>query len=251
MELGIRGKVAAVAASSKGLGFASAQALASEGARIAICGRDAAALAEAAAALGSDVLALPMDLVEPGACERFVEATVERFGRLDIVVTNSGGPPPGDVTAFTDDQFRAAFELNALVHIRLARAAVPYLRAHGDGGRIVMITSAAVKQPIDGLGLSNTARAGLTGYAKTLSTQLAAEGITVNTVAPGLHDTERLRALAGNVPDLSGLAADVPARRLGEAADFGAVVCFLAGAQANYITGQTLVVDGGRTKALL
>lgn len=252
MDLGLRGKVAAVAASSEGLGFESARALAAEGASLAICGRNADRLAAADAALvasGAAILALELDLTAPGACEGFIEATVERFGRLDVVVTNTGGPPPGDITDLTDDQFRAAFELNALTHIRLCRAALPHLRASGEG-RIVMITSAAVKQPIDGLGLSNTARSGLTAYAKTLSTRVAADGITVNTVAPGLHDTARLRALAGNVPDLSGLAADVPARRLGDAADFGAIVCFLAGRQANYITGQTIVVDGGRTKGL-
>ncbi len=250
MDLGTKGKVAAVAAASKGLGLAAAHALATEGAKVAICGRDAGALGAAAAEIGDDVLVVPLDLVEPGACERFIEVTAGHFGRLDIVVTNSGGPPPGDVTDLTDEQLRAAFELNALVHIRLARAALPHLRAHGDGGRIVMITSAAVKQPIDGLGLSNTARTGLTGYAKTLSNRLAAERITVNTIAPGLHDTERLRALSGNAAtDL--LVADVPARKLGDASDFGAIVCFLASRQANYITGQTILVDGGRSKGLL
>jgi 3-oxoacyl-[acyl-carrier protein] reductase len=249
VDFGLSGKVVAVAAASKGLGFACAKALVDEGALVAICGRDQNALEQAQKALGESVLAVQLDLLEPGACEKFIDATVAKFGRLDAIVTNTGGPPAGDILDFDDEAFRNAFELNALTHIRLSRASLPHLRAHAQGGRIVMITSAAVRQPIDGLGLSNTARAGLTGYAKTLSNRLAPEGITVNTVAPGLHDTERLRALAGNVFDLSQLAADVPAARLGDAADFGAVVGFLISKQANYITGQTIVVDGGRMKA--
>jgi 3-oxoacyl-[acyl-carrier protein] reductase len=250
LDLGLQGKVVAVAAASKGLGLATAQAFAAEGAILAICSRDETAIETAAAAIGGEVLALACDLTAAGECERFISAAADRFGRLDVVVSNSGGPPPGDVIELTDDQFREAFELNALVHIRLARAALPHLRAHGEGGRILMITSAAVKQPIDGLGLSNTARTGLTGYAKTLSNRLAAEAITVNTVAPGMHDTERLRELAGGA-STELLTGDIPARRLGTPEEFAAIVCFLASRQAAYVTGQTILVDGGRTKGLL
>lgn len=247
MDLGLNGKVVAVAAATAGLGLASARAFLEEGARVSICGRDPGRLAEATDQLApiGEVEGMGLDLTEEGASEEFIRRTVDRFGRLDAVVTNSGGPKAADVLDLSDDDIQGAFELNLLVHVRLIRAALPYLRAQG-GGAIVAITSAAVKQPIDWLGLSNTARSGLTGYLKTLSNRLAAENITVNSIAPGLHDTERLRYLAGGVID----PGDVPAKRLGTPEDFGSVVCFLASKPANYITGQTIVVDGGRNKAL-
>lgn len=251
MDLGIAGKVAAVAAASRGLGFATAAALLAEGASVAICGRDPERLETAASHLrahGGDVHVAVCDLVAPGACEAFIDGAVGVFGRLDIVVANAGGPRAAAVLDLTDDDFRAAFELNALTSIRVARAAVPHLRAHGDGGRILFITSSAVKQPIDALGLSNAARAAATGYARTLANALARERITVNTIAPGYHDTDRLRQLAG---DLSGLSGTLPAGRLGSAEDFGAIACFLASQQANYLTGQTIVVDGGLVRSLL
>lgn len=249
MDLGMSGKVAAIAAASDGLGLATALSFVGEGASVAICGRDSARLERAReklASAGGAVEAIACDLVQQDACETFVDRVVARFGRLDILVTNSGGPKAADVLDLTDDDLRGAFELNALVHVRLIRAALSHLRAAG-GGAIVAITSAAVKQPIDGLGLSNTARTGLTGYLKTLSNRIANENITVNTVAPGLHDTERLRALVGGAAIAP---SDVPADRIGDPTDFGSVVCFLASHHASYVTGQTIVVDGGRNRAL-
>ena len=250
MDLGVRDRVAAVAAASKGLGRGTALALAREGCRVAICARGEEALrataAELAEAAGGEerVLAVPLDVVaEP---EAFVDAVVERFGALHILVPNAGGPPQGGALDFAADAYRAAIEANCLASIRMAQAAVPHMREAG-WGRICFIASFSVKQPAPGLVLSNTARTALMAFAKTLAGEVASDGITVNAVLPGTHDTDRIRELGG-VP---GLAKGIPVGRLGRPEDFGDVVAFVCSEPANYVTGTTVLVDGGRYLGLL
>lgn len=252
MDLRIRDRVAAVAASSKGLGRGTALALARAGCRVVLCARreDALRSAEnevADAAGGADrVTAIALDVVaEP---EALIDAAVQRFGSLHILVPNAGGPPPGGALDVDAAAYRGAFEANAVASIRMSQAAVPHMRAAG-WGRICFITSSSVKQPLAGLALSNTARAGLAAFAKTLATEVAGEGITVNSVLPGTHDTDRIRSLGADVG--SALTSEIPAGRLGSAEDFGDAVAFLCSDQANFITGTTLLVDGGRFPGVL
>ena len=237
MDLGLSGRVALVTAASKGLGRASAKALVDEGASVAINSRDPEALRSTAADLGGDVLALPADVTEPDAPQRLVEATVERFGTLDILVANAGGPPKGRALEVDDATLLAAIDANLLTSVRLVREAVPHMRAAG-WGRICMITSSSVKQPIPDLATSNTARAGLRGWAKTAAQDLIDEGITLNLACPGLHATDR-------VTDLGFTG------RLGDPADFGRVVAFLCSQHAGFISGAALQVDGASTLGLL
>ena len=241
MDLGIAGKVALVTASSKGLGRGAALALAQEGAKVVISARGADALAETERAIadtGADVLAIPADVTEPDVPQQLVDAAVERFGGLDILVANAGGPPPRRALDVDDDAVRAAVEANLLTSVRLAQAAVPHMRA-GGWGRICMITSVSVRQPIPDLALSNLARTGLWAWAKTAAQDLAADGITVNLACPGLHATDRVKQL--------GHTAD----RLGDPDDFGKVVAFLCSEPAGYINGVALGVDGGAVAGLL
>jgi len=237
MELGLEGKVALVTAASGGLGRASAQALAEEGAKVAINSRDPDRVRAAAEEMGRDVLALPDDVTDPDAPRRLVGATVERFGGLDILVANAGGPPKGKAIDVDDAALEAAINANLLTSIRLVREALPHMRAAG-WGRICLITSNAVKQPIPNLATSNTARAGLWGWAKTAAQELVDEGITVNLACPGLHRTQRVLDTG-----FSG--------RLGEPADFGRVVAFLCSEPARFISGVALQVDGAGTLGLL
>ena len=237
MDLGLAGKVALVTAASKGLGRASAQALVEEGAMVAINSRDPERIRAAAEEMGPDVLALPDDVTDPDAPHRLVGATVERFGRLDVLVANAGGPPKGRAIDVDDDALLAAVNANLLTSIRLVREALPHMRAAG-WGRICLITSSAVKQPIPNLATSNTARAGLWGWAKTAAQELVDEGITVNLACPGLHRTQRVLDTG-----FSG--------RLGEPADFGRVVAFLCSEPARFISGAALQVDGAGTLGLL
>ncbi|MEO7970497.1 MAG: SDR family oxidoreductase [bacterium] len=263
MDLGIKDRVALVAAASKGIGFAAARELAKEGARVFLCSRNEKRASEAAQKLhdetGAAVAGLGADVTDNESVERFVNIALERAGRVDILVNNAGGPPS---TTFADtdlDMFRKAFELNALSAIRLAKLVLPGMRSQ-KWGRIVNITSVSVKQPIEGLLLSNTVRAGLTGWAKTVSTEAAADNVTVNNVAPGYTLTERqeelatARATASGKPkeEMIGLwAAQVPMRRLASPEEIGAAVAFLASERASYITGVTLQVDGGWVRSLL
>jgi 3-oxoacyl-[acyl-carrier protein] reductase len=237
MDLGLSGKVALVTAASKGLGRASAKALVDEGASVAINARDPEALRATAADLGGEVLALPADVTEPDAPQRLVEATVERFGTLDILVGNAGGPPKGRALEVDDVTLQSAIDANLLTSVRLVREAVPHMRAAG-WGRICLITSSSVKQPIPDLATSNTARAGLWGWAKTAAQDLIDEGITLNLACPGLHATDR-------VTDLGFTG------RLGDPADFGRVVAFLCSQHAGFISGAALQVDGASTLGLL
>jgi len=242
MDLGIDGKVALVTAASRGLGRASAEALAADGARLVLCARGEGPLRDAEQAIsaqGAEVLAIAADVADPATPERLVAAATERFGALDIVVANCGGPPPGRSLELDDDAIRAAVESNLLSSVRLVRSALPHMRAAG-WGRLCCISSYSVVQPIPGLALSNTARSGLRAWAKTAAADLAAEGsaITLNLVCPGPHATERMRQLGGG---------DGP---MGDPADFGRVVAFVCSAHAGFVNGATIVVDGGATLAL-
>jgi len=263
MNLGLKGKVAIVAAASKGLGKASAMALAKEGANVSICARDENELLATASEIGSstgvEVLAIPADMTKPTDIEKLVEETINRFGRLDIVVNNAGGPPTGTFESLGDEEWAKAIELNLFSVVRLSRAALPHLKKQSSG-RIINITSYSVKQPLANLILSNAARAGVTGLAKSMSNELGKYNITVNSVLPGLHSTQRLMQTRQSQAQAQGrsledtLAEDltqVPLGRVGVPDEFGAVVAFLASEQAGYITGQSLVIDGGAYKGLM
>ncbi len=228
-------------AGSRGLGRATALALAGEGTRVMLSGRDAASLSatrDEVAALGVDVEGRVGDVTDPGEPARLVAATVERFGGLDILVANAGGPPPGRALDLTDEAIDAALNANLSTSVRLVREAVPHMREAG-WGRICCITSYTVKQGAPMLALSNTARTGLWAWIKTAAQDLAAEssGITLNMVCPGPHATDRMKELGG-------------AGVMGDPADFGAVTAFLCSAQAGFVNGSAVVVDGGATLAL-
>lgn len=245
MDLGIEGRVALVTASSRGLGRASAAALAAEGARVVVNARGAESLDEAEQELraaGAEVFGIVADVTDPEVPERLVTAAVEHFGQIDIVVANAGGPPPGRSLEVDDDAIRAAVEANLLSSVRLVRAAVPHMRAQG-WGRLCCLSSYSIVQPLPGLALSNTARVGLWAWAKTAAADLAAEqsGITLNLACPGPHATERMRQLAG------GAGGGGP---MGDPADFGRVVAFLCSRHASFVNGAAIVVDGGTTLAL-
>jgi 3-oxoacyl-[acyl-carrier protein] reductase len=241
MDLGIDGRRAAVAASSAGLGFAAARALAGEGVRVALCGRDRQRL-EAAAGNIPGAVAVNADVSTVDGARGFVEQATEQLGGVDILIANAGGPPAGTFDSTPLDAYAPALELNLLSTVAMCTSALPAMRAQ-RWGRIVAITSVAVRQPIPGLILSNTARAGVTGFLKTLAREVAPDGVTVNSVQPGFHDTERLRQLSGG--DLASLAADVPAGVVGRPEDFGAAVAFLCSDAARFVTGVALPVDGG------
>lgn len=263
MNLGLKDRVAIVAAASRGIGFACALELAREGARVFLCSRAAKHASEAAQKIheqtGANVAGLACDVTNDAEVESFVKLAVERAGQIDVCVTNAGGPPAKTFAETDLELFRHAFELNALSAIRLAKLVLPGMLKR-KWGRIINITSVSAKQPIDGLLLSNTVRAGLTGWAKTLSNEVAAEGITVNNVAPGYTLTERQDELA----EIRGKAAgkskqeiieswafQAPMRRMAEPEEIAAAVAFLASARASYITGVTLQVDGGWVRGLL
>jgi 3-oxoacyl-[acyl-carrier protein] reductase len=257
---GVR-RVALVCAASKGLGRASAEALARDGLRVAICARGREALAGTAAAIeaeGGDVLALEADLGRAEDVARVVEATIARFGALDVLVTNTGGPPSGPFLSLDDQTWSDAIDSLLLSVVRLCRLAIPHMRARG-GGRIIHITSISVKQPIEGLVLSNALRSAVTSLAKTLSVELAADNILVNCVAPGYTRTDRVIELAEQSAAREGttrgaieqrMLSRIPMGRMGEPKEFGDVVAFLASPAASYVTGVTIPVDGGWTRGL-
>jgi 3-oxoacyl-[acyl-carrier protein] reductase len=247
MDLGLTGRRAVVAASSSGLGLASARALAAEGARVAICGRDPHRLAAALEGLPPDTLGLQADLSTAWGAADFVEEAVAALGGVDILVPNAGGPPPGNFATTELDAYRPALEQNLLSTVAMCRSVVPAMCDQG-WGRVVAITSSTVRQPAPMLILSNTARAGLTGFLKTLAGEVAGRGVTVNSVQPGLHATDRLMELHGGDP--TGAAAQVPAGELGRPEDFGAVVAFLCSEAARFVTGAALPVDGGAYRGL-
>lgn len=229
--------MALVTAASRGLGRGAALGLARERCRVAICARDSEPLRATAAELGSDALAIPADVTDPDAPRHLVDATLERFGTVDILVANAGGPPRARSLDVTDEEMGAALNANLMTSIRLVREAVPHMREAG-WGRVVLITSYGVKQPIPELAYSNTARTGLWAWAKTAAQDLMDAGVTVNLVCPGPHDTERARAL--------GLGG-----RKGDPEDFGRVIAFLCSTSAAFVSGVALQVDGASTLGLL
>jgi 3-oxoacyl-[acyl-carrier protein] reductase len=263
MEMGIQGKVAAVAASSQGLGFACAMGLAREGASIAICSRDRERIDEAARVIheetGAVVYATVVDVSRQEECIRFVDETVKQFGGLDILVTNTGGPVPGALDEINFDHVRDGFDSTLMSAIVMMKTTVPHMRKKGFG-RIINILSMTVKQPKVNLLVSNTMRPAILGFAKSISFELAGKGITVNNVAPGYTKTERLTELAEHLAAQTGVGTGdiyegwertVPAHRLGKPEELAAVVTFLASEKASYVTGVTLQVDGGAVAGLL
>jgi 3-oxoacyl-[acyl-carrier protein] reductase len=248
MDLGLRGRTAIVCGASSGLGLASAEALAEEGANVAMLARRREQLEADANRIGA--LAVRGDVTNATDLERLVELTLKAFGGIDILVWNSGGPPAGSATEITDDRLESAFELLLQPFVRLVRLCLPHIEK-SSAGRIVAITSAAVKEPTDHLALSNTIRPGVTGYAKTLARELGPKGITVNCVAPGRVETPRMTELYGAGGPSAEELARIPLGRMGAPREFGDVVCFLASDRAAYVTGVTLLVDGGLSRGLL
>jgi len=242
MDLGITGRRAVVAASTSGLGLATARALSDAGCRVVVNGRDQARVDETAAGL-ENAVGVAGDLSSIAGAEAFIGAAVETLGGIDILVTNNGGPPPGNFAETDIGAYASALELNLLAMAAMVKQVVPSMQEQ-QWGRIVAITSSSVHTPMPNLILSNTARSGLTSLLKTVALEVVGDGITVNTVQPGLHLTPRVTDVySGGLDDL---AASQPTGRIGDAADFGAVAAFLCSEQANYVTGVSIPVDGGR-----
>ena len=257
MDLGLKGKVAVVASSSKGIGQAIAAGFAREGAKVSMCARGEAQLNETAVAIrretGAEVHAMAADMTRLEDIQKFVVKSAEQFGRIDIMVTNAGGPPFGEFMKFTEEDWEAAFRLSFLSALRLAREAVPHMLKVG-GGRIINITSYGVKEPIQGLILSNSMRTGVIGLAKSLSRELAKDNILVNSICPGRIDTERHRKLNEARAERTKrpleeihkqMTGEVPLGRFGTADEVADLVVFLGSDRARYITGTTIQVDGG------
>jgi 3-oxoacyl-[acyl-carrier protein] reductase len=262
MDLGIEGRVALVAASSKGLGRAIAEELAEAGCALALNARGAEALQgvrDQLASRGTRVVAVPADLSTADGCRAAVDAAMDAFGRVDILVTNAGGPPAGPFESHTPEAWRSAVSLTLESVLHLVRGVLPGMKER-RWGRILNVTSIAVKQPVEGLILSNTVRAAVTGFARTLANEVAPFGVTVNNLMPGYTRTDRLDELAGAIADREGISHDdafarwtsqVPMGRVGEPREFAALAAFLASERASYITAQSVAVDGGWIRSLL
>ena len=262
MDLGLTERVAIVGGASKGIGRAAAEMLSREGARVVIAARGQEALAHAAQAIrdatGGDVLPIACDMASDDDIKRLVGRAVDAYGGIDIVVNNAGGPPPGTFDQHDDAAWSHAFALSLMSVVRVTREALPWLK-QSDQARVINVTSTSVREPIDGLLLSNSIRAGTTGLAKTLSKELGRYGITVNSVGPGLTMTDRIRPVIEMQAKASGrsfedVAAEresrIPLGRMGQPEDVAAMIVFLASRQARQISGQTILVDGGATAAL-
>lgn len=251
MDFGLKGTSALVAASTRGLGFAIALGLAAEGARVAVSGRTQAAAEKAASEIarstGTETAAFAADVGKDGEPQRLVESVAARFGGLDVLVTNAGGPPAGGFSDVDDARWSAAVDVTLMSVVRLSRAALPYLMKSGRG-RVINVVGSSVKEPIDGLILSNSVRLAVIGLARTLAREVAALGITVNNVCPGRIMTQRMIDLYGDEASIERAAQQVPMGRLGTPDEFAAAAVFLAGEPARYITGQTIVIDGGLTR---
>lgn len=247
MELGLRGRTAIVCGASQGMGLAIAEALAAEGANVAMFARRRDVLEREAGRLGA--LAVRGDLTNPKDLAALVKRTLKAFGGIDILVNNGGGPARGAAAGLTDEAIESAVELLLLSAVRLTNLCLPHLRASGRG-RVLTIASTSVKEPISMLALSNAIRPGVVGWMKTLAGEVGPDGITVNVIAPGRIDTERLREVYPEGPSEADLAA-IPLRRLGAPREVGYVACFLASDRAAYVTGTVVPVDGGLTRGLL
>lgn len=263
MDLGLRGKIALVAAASRGLGRAVAEELAAEGASLVMCARGKEALDEACESVrntsGVDVVGVAADVSRPDDVTRLVRAAIDRFSRVDILVTNAGGPPSGRFESLGPDTWDEAVRVTLLSTVNLCRAVLPGMKQR-RWGRIINVTSITVKQPVDGLMLSNSLRAGVTGFARTLANEVASDGITVNNILPGYTRTQRVEDLAKATSEREGISiadatkkweTEIPMRRLGEPREFAAVAAFLASERASYVTGTSIQVDGGWIKSLL
>ena len=262
MDFQLRDRCAIVCAASKGLGRATALAMAREGARVAICARSAAPLQEAAteirSATGATVVPIVADVSRADDVQRLVEESAAKLGAIDILVNNTGGPKSGPFVSFSDADWQEAIDSVLMSVVRLSRAVVPHMRTRG-GGRIINITSISAKQPVEGLVLSNALRAAVTGVSRTIANELAADNILVNCVAPGYTKTDRVVELADAAAAREGVSpeavqkrteAAIPLRRMATTEEFAAVVVFLASAPASYVTGTTVAVDGGWVRGL-
>ncbi len=261
MDFGIKGQGAVVAAASKGLGRACAVALAAEGVNVAVFARDQNALNETAAAArahGVKAIAIQADVTQPAQIRQVVDRAADEFGRLDILVCNAGGPPPGAFASINEEQWEQAFHLNLMSMVRLVNAALPHMRRQG-GGRIITLVSTSVREPIEGLILSNSIRSGVIGLAKSLSQELGPDHITVNNIITGSIMTDRQRSLRERTAQQLGITVEeaikrveknIPLGRLGEPEELAALVAFLASRQAAYITGTSIPVDGGILKGI-
>ena len=262
METGLKNRVAIVAASSQGLGRATAEGFAAEGCRVAVCARNREALTAVAENLRSryqtEVLAEPFDVSDPTAVRDFVRAVVQTFGSADICVTNAGGPPAKGFLATTVEEWRRAVDLNFMSAVYFAHAVIPHMQKK-KWGRFIAITSVAIKQPVSDLVYSNAVRAAVVGLVKSLANEFGKDGILVNNVGPGYTATDRLKDLAKSRSAalnkteneiFEGWAADTPLRRLGEPRELADTIVWLASERASYITGQTILVDGGLYKGL-
>jgi 3-oxoacyl-[acyl-carrier protein] reductase len=263
VDLGIRGKIALVSASSKGLGRAIAEELAAEGVNLAMCARGQDALREAAESIrksaGVTVVEVAADVSDQAGLERVAKTALDKFGKIDILVTNSGGPPSGPFESFTPEAWESATRLLLTSAVGLARAVLPGMKER-RWGRVLNVTSIAVKQPIDGLMLSNSLRAAVTGFARTLANEVAPFNITVNNIMPGYTRTDRVEHLARTTGERTGTSAadafakwerEIPMGRLGEPRELAALAAFLASERASYITGSSIAVDGGWIRSLL
>ncbi len=262
MDLGLRDRVALVAAASRGLGRAIAAEFAAEGAAVVVCARNADALertrAEIAERTGADVHAVVADVASQEGTDTVAAEALARFGRVDILVTNAGGPPSGPFEAHGWDAWERAVQLTLRSAVELTRLVLPDMKER-RWGRIINVTSITVKQPVDGLMLSNSIRAAVTGFARTLATEVAPFGITVNNILPGYTRTERVEQLNRATAERERIAvgdvqrrieSEIPMGRLGEPREFAALAAFLASERASYITGQSMAVDGGWIRAL-
>jgi 3-oxoacyl-[acyl-carrier protein] reductase len=263
MELGLKGKVALVAGASKGLGYAVARALAAEGASVSISSRDRASISDAAVRIeretGATVMAMPVDVRSGDDIHKWITATADRFGGVDALLTNGGGPPAGPAMSFDDKAWQDAADLLLFSAIRMVRAAVPHMQARG-GGSILMSTSSSVKEPIQNLGLSTVLRASVSAFAKTLAIELAESRIRVNQIIPGRINTDRVRHLDEVNAKKQSISAEqakakaeaaIPMGRYGEIEEFGRVGAFLLSDAASYVTGATVQVDGGQIRSVL
>ena len=260
MNLGLQDRVALVAAASKGLGYGVARALAAENARVSICSRSADDIAAAADTLradtGAEVLATPCDLTDPAAIQRWVDATVNQWGRVDALLVNAGGPPAANFRALDDAHWESAFQLTLMSAIRMVTAALPHMR---PGSAILTITSSSIREPIENLTLSTVMRSGVLALVKTLAHELADDGIRVNNLVPGRIDTDRVRHLEAVSAKRLGITpqevrqnslGNIPLGRLGTIDDFGAAGAFLLSPAAAYISGDSLRIDGGQMRSV-